>query len=79
MWECGLKPRLLWYGLNVLLVTPYVGVWIETILNLIRTSGIIVTPYVGVWIETPTVQELKNLSEVTPYVGVWIETPIFAD
>ena len=34
-------------------VTPYVGVWIET---LARTSALLekaVTPYVGVWIETP--------------------------
>ena len=33
-------------------VTPYVGVWIETY-SLCRTSHVIkVTPYVGVWIET---------------------------
>ena len=33
-------------------VTPYVGVWIETIYNQCRLRGERVTPYVGVWIET---------------------------
>ena len=35
-----------------MVVTPFVGVWIETILNLRESSGMQVTPFVGVWIET---------------------------
>ena len=50
-WVCGLKPvkRFL---MILLLVTPYVGVWIETygLRNAIDYGT--VTPYVGVWIET---------------------------
>ena len=33
-------------------VTPYVGVWIETLQYSNPSKAIIVTPYVGVWIET---------------------------
>ena len=33
-------------------VTPYVGVWIETMLAAAILAGAMVTPYVGVWIET---------------------------
>ena len=34
-------------------VTPYVGVWIETIPSMKTMTCLAVTPYVGVWIETP--------------------------
>ena len=34
------------------IVTPYVGVWIETALIIDARAWAIVTPYVGVWIET---------------------------
>ena len=34
------------------MVTPYVGVWIETMHDCIDKGRISVTPYVGVWIET---------------------------
>ncbi len=33
-------------------VTPYVGVWIETVLVSVTGRSLSVTPYVGVWIET---------------------------
>ena len=58
----------------LVLVTPYVGVWIET--NSPRRSLIwlCVTPYVGVWIETNRERDSKKSKVVTPYVGVWIET-----
>ena len=36
----------------VLLVTPFVGVWIETALNCSCNNLFWVTPFVGVWIET---------------------------
>ena len=35
------------------MVTPYVGVWIETKKHLYPLAVCLVTPYVGVWIETP--------------------------
>ena len=34
------------------LVTPYVGVWIETEISRLGRNLMQVTPYVGVWIET---------------------------
>ena len=34
------------------IVTPYVGVWIETLELAQQADGLEVTPYVGVWIET---------------------------
>ena len=34
------------------MVTPYVGVWIETSSRLFINLLQLVTPYVGVWIET---------------------------
>ena len=33
-------------------VTPHVGVWIETIVTIVYLIVQLVTPHVGVWIET---------------------------
>ena len=33
-------------------VTPYAGVWIETITTSVFVTYALVTPYAGVWIET---------------------------
>ena len=38
-------------------VTPCVGVWIETPLRLVKFCHAIVTPCVGVWIETVLVDK----------------------
>ena len=52
MWECGLK-QIEWSArLRISVVTPYVGVWIETAMYKLIIAKIGVTPYVGVWIET---------------------------
>ena len=75
-WVCGLK---LVYGrmfdLN-LLVTPFVGVWIETAKECYIYCKLSVTPFVGVWIETAQSPLFNTPSIVTPFVGVWIETNI---
>ena len=34
------------------MVTPHVGVWIETDIEEVSVDGQAVTPHVGVWIET---------------------------
>ena len=34
------------------LVAPYVGAWIETAIDLVRSNVESVAPYVGAWIET---------------------------
>ena len=51
-WVCGLKPRLLMVSCVILIVTPFVGVWIETTRRELRQTRRNVTPFVGVWIET---------------------------
>ena len=57
-------------------VTPFVGVWIETVYQNRNTKNLAVTPFVGVWIETKVSISLQTTSaaKVTPFVGVWIET-----
>ena len=56
------------------IVTPFVGVWIETAKLFFKSFAFWVTPFVGVWIETKTAEYLYNKEVVTPFVGVWIET-----
>ena len=41
-------------------VTPYVGVWIETLAEILYLTPPFVTPYVGVWIETARFGSLPN-------------------
>ena len=58
------------------MVTPFVGVWIET-RNTSRTMPLArVTPFVGVWIETSRMIRGCSMERVTPFVGVWIETVV---
>ena len=49
---CGLKHALDESEILVHQVTPFVGVWIETVISTIYPIAITVTPFVGVWIET---------------------------
>ena len=74
MWECGLKHAVRPNGNIHRKVTPYVGVWIETVRERPEAGGTAVTPYVGVWIETLEIVPPESMFTVTPYVGVWIET-----
>ena len=55
-------------------VTPFVGVWIETIFIGGDDKTLSVTPFVGVWIETAKLLRNQLWGDVTPFVGVWIET-----
>ena len=74
MWECGLKHLSMAVLPMPLLVTPHVGVWIETQKMSNVREGLAVTPHVGVWIETVVTTLAGCSSSVTPHVGVWIET-----
>ena len=60
------------------IVTPHVGVWIETCFFRDHTIFNPVTPHVGVWIETPYSEKQYLTNTVTPHVGVWIETNVQA-
>ena len=54
-------------------VTPFVGVWIEMLLQSRRAQNNKVTPFVGVWIEITEMKASCTWTLVTPFVGVWIE------
>ena len=69
-WVCGLKQMEVFIN-QLLNVTPYVGVWIETACNMIRKTRCSVTPYVGVWIETSMAQYSAISKMVTPCVGIY--------
>ena len=56
------------------MVTPCVGVWIETSPKVCNHIESLVTPCVGVWIETFGDSRVGTVINVTPCVGVWIET-----
>ena len=58
-WVCGLK-QLLQQQRAIELVTPCVGVWIETGTFIQPINWLFVTPCVGVWIET-TSESNQNL------------------
>ena len=46
---------------NLFIVTPFVGVWIETVGSRICLENLVVTPFVGVWIETlPKAKSMKT-------------------
>ncbi len=56
-----------------MVVTPFVGVWIE-IAPMDRLAQLqAVTPFVGVWIEIRRTMFNVAACYVTPFVGVWIE------
>ena len=57
-WVCGLKLLPESYCISFA-VTPYVGVWIETLKKSNKDMYDEVTPYVGVWIETLTVSMIS--------------------
>ena len=71
---CGLKLEIAMLKAKAREVTPFVGVWIETVCRASGREFRTVTPFVGVWIETHIVPTFRGLVEVTPFVGVWIET-----
>ena len=63
MWECGLKLINIKRVESANMVTPHVGVWIETTIVVDDLFHFAVTPHVGVWIETtlkPTYRSWKN-------------------
>ena len=54
---CGLKLIARFVSIAVTLVTPFVGVWIETFVASKHGHALAVTPFVGVWIETTSKAE----------------------
>ena len=53
-------------------VTPFMGVWIEIVIGVIKLVGSAVTPFMGVWIEIFLRNDNVEYNPVTPFMGVWI-------
>ena len=64
-WVCGLKHNFREKELDYV-VTPCVGVWIETPYKDNLMGEKCVTPCVGVWIETPHQQQEWHVDESHP-------------
>ena len=59
---------------KLLLVSPYIGEWIEIIvLTFHLSTPLEVSPYIGEWIEIVTPLSPTNIVDVSPYIGEWIE------
>ena len=56
-WVCGLKHMRTFLFVMDIVVTPFVGVWIETWCPTPNWEDKFVTPFVGVWIETGNAYE----------------------
>ena len=72
-WECGLKYDFTCVPLLVVVVAPFVGVWIEICTLPSGTGSPCVAPFVGVWIEIILILASSSYCSVAPFVGVWIE------
>ena len=64
MWVRGLKLENRVTSGNALRVAPYVGAWIETVVEVGSVSRLTVAPYVGAWIET-TLRALLRLTDLS--------------
>ena len=76
IWVCVLKLFCCVGGCCLYVVTPYMGVCIETINSDLKAFVKLVTPYMGVCIETNTKKAVSPQIRVTPYMGVCIETSL---
>ena len=57
------------------MVTPFVGVWIETSIMFILLQITASHPSWVCGLKLDTANTLHSEGYVTPFVGVWIETP----
>ena len=74
-WVCGLKQLSLYHLHLVSMVTPFVGVWIETdVWNNILGNHQRSHPSWVCGLKLSSVDGAKIRFYVTPFVGVWIET-----
>ena len=76
MWECGLKHCRRTHAGMDMLVTPYVGVWIETYLNIAEPKRLLSLLMWECGLKPCSVKLGCHRFQVTPYVGVWIETSL---
>ena len=62
--------------MNLVLVAPLVGAWIEIINSVNYLLVLYVAPLVGAWIEINTDITSFTGKNVAPLVGAWIEIPV---
>ena len=68
-WVCGLKLNSSLICVRNNIVTPFVGVWIETSFTFPKRNEFGVTPFVGVWIETNA--KVRLFSDITSHPS-WV-------
>ena len=76
-WECGLKFLHLEKSLFFLLVTPFVGVWIEISVKRVFTISYPSLPSWECGLKFLLVYKQCLVLPVTPFVGVWIEITLY--
>ena len=76
-WVCGLKHLVVAWN-EIICVTPYVGVWIETPLINDTDWDKLSHPTWVCGLKQARQKRLWPWHTVTPYVGVWIETIVRA-
>ena len=75
IWVCGLKPRYPCCGPTSYVVTPYMGVWIETCKDgSVHEMTVRSHPIWVCGLKLVCVRVQAKGCYVTPYMGVWIET-----
>ena len=72
-WECGLKFTNTVHGCILLLVTPFVGVWIEIKKSVKMNIASESLPSWECGLKYHSSPILRISAMVTPFVGVWIE------
>ncbi len=55
-------------------VTPFVGVWIETVVVFVVSNNLMSHPSWVCGLKQKYVDARAKVNNVTPFVGVWIET-----
>ena len=56
-----------------IVVSPYIGEWIEISSDNSSINSDKVSPYIGEWIEIRKRASRSNEMKVSPYIGEWIE------
>ena len=73
-WVCGLKPIDYFTSVLPRAVTPFVGVWIETVSGRSALGFQTSHPSWVCGLKQQTFAHAATVQGVTPFVGVWIET-----
>ena len=70
----GLKQFVKCFLHIFLVVAPFTGAWIETVVTCKGVNRHLVAPFTGAWIETMLLASAPFTPAVAPFTGAWIET-----